>query len=436
MPLVKNILSKRPIVVGFGPAGIFASYMLALNGLNPIVFERGSNIDERVKKVEDFFKTNKLDEKTNVQFGEGGAGTFSDGKLNTLVKDEKIRMKFVFETFVKFGASEEILYDSKPHIGTDVIRKFVKNIRNEIIRLGGTIYFDSLVEDILIKDNKVCGVKVNNEVYETDTLILAIGHSARNTFNLLNEKGIKMENKPFAVGVRVIHKQEDIDKNQYPVLYDNLPASSYKLTYQAKNNRGVYSFCMCPGGYVVNASSQEGLLVVNGMSNKNRDSGYANSAIVVTVNENDYGKQLFAGIDFLEDLEKKAYKIGEGFIPVESFKDYESNSLNDKFTLSDAVLGKTKYADINEIFPEYINDSLKEGINYFDNKIKGFKNTYVLGVESRTSSPVRIPRSESFECNIEGIYPCGEGSGYAGGITTSAIDGIKVFESIVKKNNI
>lgn len=423
-------LNNRPVIIGAGPAGLFCAYELAKYGYKPLIIERGERVEERIKAVNEFWQNNNLNENSNVQFGEGGAGTFSDGKLNTLVKDKEYRMKEAFDIFVENGSPEEILYDSKPHIGTDKLREVIVSLRNKIISMGGNFLYNSLMEDIIINDGKVAGIMVNGELIKTDILVLAIGHSARDTFKLLKEKGFILEPKPFAVGVRIIHPQKLINENQYPINYDFLPPASYKLTYTTKSNRGVYSFCMCPGGYVVNSSSIKGTIVVNGMSNYKRETGSANSAIVVTVSPSDFGKDVFAGINFQENLEKKAYALGKGFIPIQKYSDFKTNTISD-ISLND-VKGKTYNANINDLFPPFINDALKEGIDHFDRLIPGFKEGFILAPESRTSSPLRIVRGENLESNIKGVYPCGEGSGYAGGITTSAMDGIKVFEEIRK----
>lgn len=433
-----EIINNRVYVVGAGPAGLFAALKLATYGYKPIVIDRGETVLERIKTINDLWENNKLNEESNVCFGEGGAGTFSDGKLNTLVKDKYFRMKEVFKTFVECGAPEEIMYDSKPHIGTDILRNVIINLREKIISLGGEFKFNSKLEDIIIKDGKLESIIVNKEIIPCNILILAIGHSAKDTFNMLYEKKLSMESKPFAVGLRIIHPQEMIDENQYPINYKFLPSASYKLTYNSKSKHGVYSFCMCPGGYVVNTSTNKNRLCINGMSNYKRDSGYANSAIIVTVGPDIYGNNTLDGLNFQSRLEENAYKLGNGFIPVQKYIDYKIHKISDNIE-SDAFKGNIKCADLNKIFPDIINENLKEGIDYFDNKIKGFNgdSAILAGVESRTSSPIRIIRDEFLESNIKGIYPCGEGAGYAGGITTSAMDGIKVFESIYKryKNN-
>lgn len=342
-------------------------------------------------------------------------------------------MKKVFEIFHSCGAPSEIMYEHMPHIGTDVLRTVVVNLRKKIEALGGVFMFDTTLRDIKIEDNRVKGIYTNDEFIACEVLVLAIGHSARDTFKMLYNKGLDMESKPFAVGIRIVHPQELIDKNQYPVSYPFLPPASYKLTYKANNNHGVYSFCMCPGGYVVNASSSTHGICINGMSDYKRDSGFANSAIVVTVSEKDYGDGVFAGLNFQENIESLAQMVGKGLIPIQKYGDYKNNTLSD-VNITNQFKGGVSKGNINEIFPPFINESLKEGIDYFNKHICGFSGDDVIiaAPEARTSSPVRIKRSENLESNIKGIYPCGEGSGYAGGITTSAIDGIKVFENIYK----
>lgn len=430
-----KLQQKRPIVVGSGPAGLFCAYLLAENGYKPIVIERGEKVEDRVKTIEEFWASGKLNKNSNVQFGEGGAGTFSDGKLNTLVKDKKFRGKKAFEILVENGAPKEILYVNKPHIGTNILRKVVKNIRNQIIQMGGEFRYNSCLTDIDILDNKVVGIKINKELYvPCDTLVLAIGHSARDTFEMLYEKGINMEAKPFAVGLRIEHPQEMINMSQYGMkTHPYLKQASYKLTYKAKNGRGVYSFCMCPGGYVVNASSEDNRLVVNGMSNYERESNNANSAIVVTITPKDFGNNPLDGIEFQRKLEEKAFLEGNGKIPLQLYKDFKQNKKSISFgDFPTCIKGEYNFSNLNNILPTFISESIKEAIDEFDNKIKGYArgDAILLGVESRTSSPVKIPRDENGCCNIEGIFPCGEGAGYSGGITTSCMDGIKVAELI------
>ena len=425
---------NKPIIVGSGPAGLFAAYMLAELGCNPIIIERGEKIEERVKSVEEFWNNGNLNINSNVQFGEGGAGTFSDGKLNTLVKDKKNRCQKVFEIFIENGAPEEILYVNKPHIGTDLLRQVIISMRNKIISHGGLFMYNTTLTDLIIENNKVKGIVINNnEKLFTDTLILAIGHSARDTFEMLYKNKLNISSKPFAIGVRIMHPQDMIDKSQYG---ENkyLKAASYKLTHKASNGRGVYSFCMCPGGFVVNASSDNNMLAINGMSNHSRDEECANSAIIVTISSKDFGNNPLDGIEYQKKLESFTYKIGNGVIPVQLYKDFKNNKVSTEFgDFKPCIKGKYKFSNLNYIFPKYIIDSLIEAIDAFDNKIKGFNrdDAILAAIESRTSSPVRIERDENFESNIKGIYPIGEGSGYAGGITTSAIDGLKIVEKIL-----
>ena len=432
-----SLLTNRPIIIGDGPCGLICAYILAEAGYKPLIIERGKEVDERILSVEKFWKTKELDTNCNVQFGEGGAGTFSDGKLNTLVKDKFNRQKKVFEIFVEANAPKEILYINKPHIGTNLLRDMVKNIRNKIITMGGEFLFESLLTDIKIEKGKIKEIEINNsKILQTDILVLAIGHSARDTFKMLLDKKLDMTSKPFAVGVRIEHPQDMIDKDQYGKLKDNLPKASYKLTYNSSDNRGVYTFCMCPGGYVVNASSEKNMLAINGMSNYERESKNANSAVIVTVTPKDFGTNPIDGIAFQRELEQKAFQVGNGKIPIQLYKDFKDNKVSTKLGEIEPIFkGAYCLSNLNDIFPKYITNSLIEGIDYFDNKLKGFKrdDAILAGVESRTSSPVRILRDENFESNIKGIYPSGEGAGYAGGITSAAIDGIKVAEAIIKE---
>ncbi len=426
-------LKTPPIIIGSGPAGLFCAYLLSELGYKPLIIERGEKIEDRIKTVEKFFKEGILNPNSNIQFGEGGAGTFSDGKLNTLVKDIKKRGRKVLEIFVENGAPEEILYLHNPHIGTDLLRKVIINMRNKIITMGGKFKYQTTLTDLIISNNQIKQIVVNkNEIIDCSLLILAIGHSARDTYELLKSKQIKMSPKPFAVGLRIMHPQEMINKAQYGTKY-NLPPANYKLTYTTKKKRGVYSFCMCPGGYVINASSEKNHLVVNGMSNHNRDSQNSNSAIVVSVSPNDYGNNLLDGIYFQKKLEQKAYQLGQGKIPIQLYGDYKEKRKSTKFGEVKPILkGKYVFANLNELFPQNINDSIIEAIEYYNTKINGFSryDAILAGVESRTSSPIRIERNDNFQTNIAGIFPIGEGAGYSGGITTSAIDGLKLCEII------
>lgn len=432
-------LNKRPIIVGFGPAGMFCGLFLARAGYKPIILERGQAVDERIESVNHFWETGELNTESNVQFGEGGAGTFSDGKLNTMVKDKFGRNKLVLECLVEHGAKDEILYVNKPHIGTDELCGIVKSIRKEIISLGGDVRFNTKLTDLIIRDKKIVGLKVNdNEIIESDVIVLACGHSARDTFYMLRDTGINIEAKAFAVGLRVMHPQSMINESQYGAIYkDKLPAAPYKLTSKTKNGRGVYSFCMCPGGYVVNASSEEGMLAVNGMSYSGRDSENANSAIIVTVQPEDFGgDDVLAGVEFQRRLERKAYEEGCGSIPIQIYADYKDNKKSTSFgKFEPYVKGKFNFGNIRKILPENINEAFIEGMESFGKIIDGFSrpDTILAGVESRTSSPVRIIRDETGEGNVAGLYPCGEGAGYAGGITSAAMDGIKIAEKIADK---
>ncbi len=435
-PSGDKVLMKRPIIVGMGPAGLFCGYLLALNGYKPILIERGECVEERTKSVSTFWETGALKPNSNVQFGEGGAGTFSDGKLVSNVKDSANRKHFIFNTFVKFGADEKILYENKPHLGTDKLCLIVSKMREAIIDMGGDVLFNTTLTDIIVKDNAIRAIEINHhETIETDILVLALGHSARDTLRMLELRHLPMEAKAFAVGIRLQHSQKLIDQNQYGRSDLPLDPASYKLTYKASNGRGVYSFCMCPGGYVINASSEDRKLAINGMSYSKRDSGNANSAIIVTVNPRDYGNEPLAGITFQEELEQKAYQMGMGKIPTQLFKDYLNDLPSQKLgTINPKFKGHYHLTNLNELFPSFINDSLKEAILHFDSQIKGFANddTILSAVESRTSSPVRMIRNEKGESSIMGIYPCGEGAGYAGGITSAAIDGMKTAEFIAQ----
>ncbi len=438
VPKKGNKKLKTPIViVGSGPAGLFSALLLIENGYKPIVIERGEKIEQRILTVEKFWKTGILNENSNVQFGEGGAGTFSDGKLNTLVHDKSFRNQKVLETFVKYGAPKEILYLQKPHIGTDILRKVIINMRNAILHGGGSILYNSCLTDLFIEDNQLKAIQINNETkIDCQHLVLAIGHSARDTFSMIYNKKIKLTSKPFAIGIRIEHPQSVINESQYGDFAKFLPPATYKLTYNTPSGRGVYSFCMCPGGYVVNASSEKNRLTINGMSNAKRDSKNANSALVVTIYPKDFGMNPFDGMNFQRTLEQKAYEIGKGKIPVQLYKDFLNNQVTKNFgNFQSEIKGGYTFSNLNELFPDYIIQSLKEAIPVFGKRIAQFdmEDAILSGIESRTSSPVRIYRDENYESNIKGIYPCGEGAGYAGGITTSAIDGIRVAESIIQK---
>jgi uncharacterized FAD-dependent dehydrogenase len=432
-------LTKRPVIIGSGPAGLFCALLLAENGFQPILLERGECVEDRINTVNEFWNTGKLNTASNVQFGEGGAGTFSDGKLNTLVKDQFGRNKKVLEVFVEAGAPEEIKYMYKPHIGTDILSLVVKNIREKIIDNGGEVHFKSQVTDIKIVDGKVKAVAINEiKEIETDIVVLAIGHSARDTFEMLHTKDIEMSAKAFAVGVRIQHPQGMINESQYGVAnHEYLPNAEYKLAKTLENGRGVYSFCMCPGGYVVNASSEEGRLAVNGMSYSKRDGENANSAIIVSVKPEDFASDSpLAGLEFQRRLEEKAFHEGQGAIPVQLYKDFKKNEASAALLeVTPQIKGEYRLSNLRNVFPEFISESIIQGIDQFDRNLHGFsrEDAVLAGVESRTSSPVRLTRDDTFECNIQGIYPCGEGAGYAGGITSAAMDGMKVAEAIAKQ---
>ena len=433
-------LTKRPIVIGTGPAGLFCALILAREGYQPILLERGLPVDERVQEVETFWKTGKLNPQCNVQFGEGGAGTFSDGKLNTLVKDSSGRNQKVLELFVEAGAPEDILYVNKPHIGTDVLRGVVKTIHKEIEEAGGEFIFSSQVTDLIIKDGKLVEIEVNHDKrIQTQIAVLAMGHSARDTFEMLHKRGILMEAKSFAVGFRIEHPQEMINKSQYGKEHiEGLMAADYKLTAKTSNGRGVYSFCMCPGGKVVNSSSEEGYLAVNGMSYRKRDGKNANSALIVTVTPDDYPNcGVLSGVAFQRKLERLAFEAANGKIPVQLYGDFKENRKSSRLgEVIPDVKGHYELTSLNKILPKELNQSLIEGIEFFGKKIHGFnrKDALLLGVESRTSSPVKILRDEKFQSvSVKGLYPCGEGPGYAGGIMSAAMDGLRVAENIISQ---
>lgn len=436
-------MEHRPLVIGSGPAGLFCALQLAKMGYYPIIAERGLPVEERIRKVNDFWENGKLDTECNVQFGEGGAGTFSDGKLNTQVKDKYGRIHYVLETFVRHGAPKEILYDNKPHVGTDLLVNVVKGIRKEIESYGGTFLFDTKATDIKVLDNKISGVCLQHDGKDTwmdcNQVVFAIGHSARDTFSMLYDKELCLEAKDFAMGVRIEHPAEWIQRAMYGEgkAAKLLPAAPYKLTYQTESGRGVYSFCMCPGGYVVNASSEEGKTAVNGMSYSGRDGENSNAALIVTVKRNDFGSDHpLAGIEFQRKLESNIYQAGHGKVVSQRFEDFFENRASTALgKVTPQIKGGYVLGNVRECLPDFMGNALCEGIYAFDKKIAGFadKDAVISGVESRTSSPVRITRDENFLSNIKGIYPCGEGAGYAGGIMSAAMDGMKVAEAIIRE---
>ena len=432
-------LKYPPVIVGSGPAGIFCAWYLAKAGYRPLVLERGEEAHVRQKTVENFWKNGVLDPDSNVQFGEGGAGTFSDGKLNTLVKDPSGRNHEVLKRFVQAGAPSEIIYQQKPHLGTDVLVGVVETLRHEIEEMGGKFQFRSKVTDLFFENSQLKEIEINGKKrIPAQVCVLAVGHSARDSFFMFEKKGIYMEPKSFAVGVRMEHPQSMINLALYgEEENEKLGAAAYKVTHTCENGRGVYSFCMCPGGYVVNASSEEGMLAVNGMSYRDRAGENANSAIVVTVSPEDYGAEdALAGIRFQRELERRAYEAGKGKIPVERLEDFLSKTKTPQEVAENLVHPQMKgeycVADVRGILPEFIGDAIAEGMSTFGQKIRGFDHpdTLLSGVESRTSSPVRIPRDADMQHQIRGLFPCGEGAGYAGGITSAAIDGLKIAEII------
>ena len=479
-PMQKPTSVDRPVIVGTGPAGLFCGYMLAKAGMRPLLLERGKEVHKRREDVERFWREGVLNPGSNVQFGEGGAGTFSDGKLTTTVKDPKGRMREVLRIFVEAGAPKEILYEAKPHIGTDILIQVVENLRRRIVEWGGEVRFESQVTALLTEDDRaaavstqsrrITGVVANGEEIRSGAVVLAIGHSARDTFQMLHELRVPMEAKAFAVGLRMEHPREMIDRLQYGDCGISLPSAAYKVTAQTASGRGVYSFCMCPGGYVVNASSECGRTAVNGMSYSGRDGANSNSAMIVTVSPADYetygGTGPLAGIAFQRHLEEQAYRIGQGAVPVEGYGDFRAavcagrgmqdsgdlrmttqrNGVSTEIQAADrggtlrarypgfapAIKGAWRFAPVHEILPKFLNQALVEGIDLIGQRMSGFADgdAYLSGVESRTSSPIRILRDETGQSALKGLFPCGEGAGYAGGITSAAMDGILIAEKV------
>lgn len=524
-----RVMKHRPVIIGMGPTGMFCALLLARAGYRPLVLERGQAVEQRIRTVEYFWKTGELDPECNVQFGEGGAGTFSDGKLNTMVKDPAGRGRKVLELFVEAGAPEDILYVNKPHIGTDVLQHVVARIRSEIQKAGGTVVFQTRVSGLRQEKGQITGVEaevypeelqilrreyaellpvrtkaccsdtdkyrdtasrvdsdtdsvqenrvdsdkdsVQENITDSDTdsvqknrvdsnqdcvqncgnpkgaknktrvvipaeqVVLAIGHSSRDTFAMLKEMGIPMEAKSFAVGFRIEHPQSMLNHSQYGLEHPgHLPAADYKLTYRASNGRGVYSFCMCPGGHVVNSSSEPGRLTVNGMSYRARDGKNANSALIVTVTPEDYpGQDVLAGMAFQRQLEEAAWRAGNGKIPCQTFGDFRDNRPTVQLgEVEPQHKGESALANLRGILPGELEEALIEGIESFEHKIKGFSrpDAVLSGVEARTSSPVKILRDEKLMSQVRGLYPCGEGPGYAGGIMSAAMDGCRAAEVI------
>ena len=464
---------KKPIVIGFGPSGMFAGLALSKMGLCPLVFEQGKNVDERKKDIENFWQNGKLNQNSNVQFGEGGAGTFSDGKLNTNINSE-INRKILNE-FILAGAPKEIFYKSKPHIGSDNLAIVVKNIREEIIKNGGNVIFEHKFIDFIIKNNKICGAKIlnlkNDEIIniETDHLILAIGHSAIDTFKVLEKNKIEMQPKPFAIGVRIEQSQEKINQSQYGNFAKYLPSADYKLVTHLENGRSVFTFCMCPGGQVIASSSEPETIVTNGMSDFARNLENANSAVLVNVTPNDFYKgNILDGFEYQRKYEKLAFELGgkDYSAPIQNVEDFLNNNIDENknfekicekseknalfceknaifdekienfekthFSVKPTYQPKTRYCNIENCLPDFVSESLRIALPILNQKIDGFadSNCILTAIETRTSCPVQIVRSKDGQASIQGLYPIGEGAGFAGGIMTSAIDGIRCAEKI------
>ncbi|MFZ4648209.1 MAG: NAD(P)/FAD-dependent oxidoreductase [Patescibacteria group bacterium] len=432
--------ANRPVIIGSGPCGLFSALLLAKAGLNPLVIERGASVDDRVKTVNKFFKEGVLNKESNVQFGEGGAGTFSDGKLYTLVNDP--RSKFVFEELVKAGAPEEILFSATPHVGTDLLREVVKKLREEIISLGGEFRFSSCLTDLIIQKGKLSGIIVNGteEIKVTD-LILAIGHSARDTYQLLFDRQVELAAKPFSIGVRIEHKAEMINRSQYGNSFkdEKLGVAKYKLVESQTGVRSVYTFCMCPGGYVMAAASEEGMVVTNGMSEFAQDGVNSNSALLVPVTPEDFGSDHpLAGIEFQRYWEKRAFQAGGGnyLAPAQLVGDFLAGKPSKKVMRMAATYPRgVSFCSLDMCLPDFVLESLRKALPLMERKIKGFAHpeAVLTGVETRSSAPVRIIRGENRESKISGLYPAGEGAGYAGGIVSSAIDGLATAEIIIEK---
>lgn len=441
---------RSPIIVGAGPAGYFCGLYLARAGYKPIILERGKCVNERKQDVEDFWQGGAINPESNVSFGEGGAGTFSDGKLNTGIKDKEGRIQAVVKDFIKYGAPSDIAYVSKPHIGTDYLKTVMEAMRNDMISMGGHVLFETRFEGYEEREGHIrvkakClnkGAAQENISFDTDALVLAIGHSARDTFYALNTARLHMEPKAFAVGLRIEHLRTTINQAQYgdSEMAKRLPAADYKMTYRSSEGRSVYSFCMCPGGFVVNASSGEAQSVVNGMSNHSRDEANSNSAIVVNVMPEDFDKEglsdygVLAGVEFQRKYEALAYKEGKGSIPVQLFGDYREGKISSEFgKIKPNIKGSYTFGNLNNCLPAFVNNAIIESIDYYGGRLRGFNDDEAVlsGIETRTSSPVRLVRGENFmSVNVRGIFPCGEGAGYAGGITSAAVDGIKVAEAV------
>lgn len=435
-----NIMKYRPVVAGSGPCGLFCAWMLAKEGFAPIIIERGKCIEERQKDVDLFWRTGILNPNSNVQFGEGGAGTFSDGKLNTMVHDREGYLQLILDTFVRCGAPEEILYLNKPHLGTDLLKGIVTCLRKEIISLGGEFCFEAPLHDIRVENGRLVSCSINGRETPADVLVLALGHSARDTFRMLSERNVHLNQKAFAIGLRIEHPQTCIDRSQYGTVEfkKELGAADYKLTYHTKKERSVYSFCMCPGGVVVNAASEFQTAVTNGMSYYARDCSNANSALVVNIKPEDFGSSdVLAGVEFQRRWERAAFEIaGNHKLPVQLVDDFLKKTPSrilgsvEPSSPSGYVLG-----NLSDCLPYFVAEAIREAIPEFNRKISGFaaRDAVLSGVETRTSSPITIVRGKDYRSNIDGIYPAGEGAGYAGGIMSAAADGIRTAVQIIKR---
>lgn len=440
VPLGAEKMSQRPVIIGMGPTGLIAGLFLSKMGYKPIILERGEDVHTRTTKVNNFWKNGVLDTESNVQFGEGGAGAFSDGKLTTLINDKRCRT--ILEEFIKAGAPEEILYSNKPHIGTDLLKSVIKKIREEIIQNGGEVRFNSKVTDFIINDNKINGVIINNsETLDCQVVLLGIGHSARDTFSVLHQRGVMISQKPFSVGVRIEHPQKFIDKAQYGDFagHPSLGAADYKLVYHSSKGRSAYTFCMCPGGYVIAAASEEEKVVVNGMSEHSRNGENANSALLVEVKPADFGSSHpLAGVEFQRKWERLAYEIAGGnyYAPAQLIGDFLSDKKSTQLgNVRPTYKPNITFTELKNCLPDYVVETIKEALLYFDTVVKGFAmpDGIMTGVETRSSSPIRINRDENYLSNIYGLYPMGEGAGYAGGIMSSAVDGLRTAEKIMSK---